>query len=87
MLARGQAVSRIYRIAPKIQLVSSRTSLAVPIDTTVIKKASNAISIVPEWARTHEAKISPPSLSGRVVEDSRLVTAAVLPTALLSVSP
>ena len=82
MLARGQAyISRICHIAPKIQLVIARTFLALPVNTMA---NPNVLSVVPTWALTHEAKVSPRTLGGRVAEEFRLViAAAALPTVLI----
>ena len=84
MLARGQAISRIYHITPKIQLDITRTSLASPVNTMARRKTCNALSVLPAWARTHEAKLSPRTLGVRVAEVFHLVVAAALPTALIS---
>ena len=48
------------------------------------RKTPNVLSVVPAWARTHEAKVSPRTLGGKVAEEFRLMIAAALPTASIS---
>ena len=65
---------------------TTRTFVAYQSTQWLKRKTPNVLSVVPAWARTHEAKVSPRTLGGRVAEESRLVIAAALPTALISYS-